>query len=240
MTKKHFFYLLVLLFLSVPASGMHIAEGFLPVKWALIWAVLYVPFLVAGFQKIKKNTSEHTRSKLLFAVTGAFVFILSSLKIPSVAGSSSHLTGIALGAILFGASSMSVVGLIVLIFQALLLAHGGLTTLGANAFSMSVVGAFSAVWIYQLLTKIKSPGWLAIFLAAFFSDLLIYVCTSFQLAAAFQSATSSLSENLVKFLGIFAVTQLPLAVIEGVFTVFAFRLIMKYNRSDIALINSNI
>ncbi len=62
------------------------------------------------------------------------MFVLSALKIPSVTGSCSHPTGVGLGAIMFGPSVMFVLGTIVLIFQALLLAHGGITTLGANAF----------------------------------------------------------------------------------------------------------
>ena len=66
---------------------------------------------------------------MILGLSGAFVFILSALKIPSVTGSSSHPTGVGLGSILFGPLAMSVVGSIVLLFQAVLLAHGGLTTL---------------------------------------------------------------------------------------------------------------
>ena len=62
-------------------------------------------------------------------MAAAFIFVISSLKIPSVTGSCSHMTGTALGAILFGASPVAVLGIIVLLFQAILLAHGGLTTL---------------------------------------------------------------------------------------------------------------
>ena len=58
--------------------------------------------------------------------------MISSLKIPSVTGSCSHMTGTGLGAILFGPSAVSILGIIVLVFQAVLLAHGGLTTLGGE------------------------------------------------------------------------------------------------------------
>ncbi len=57
------------------------------------------------------------------------LFVLSALKLPSVTGSCSHPTGVGLAAILFGPTAASVLGLIVLLFQALLLAHGGLTTI---------------------------------------------------------------------------------------------------------------
>ncbi|WP_111708538.1 energy-coupling factor ABC transporter permease [Lutibacter citreus] len=230
---------IALCILIIPFKGfsMHIAEGFLPKEWALFWMVVFLPFLIVGFRKLKKQLEDVPKVKMLFAVAAAFVFVLSSFKIPSVAGSSSHLTGIALGAILFGASTMSVAGVIVLLFQALLLAHGGITTLGANAFSMAVVGAFSAVWVYKLASKLKLSQWLSIFLAAFVSDILIYVATSLQLALAFQSETNSLLENATKFMSVFAITQVPLALIEGVFTAFVFKLIMNYSKSELLLIN---
>ncbi len=81
------------------------------------------------------------------------MFVLSALKIPSVTGSCSHPTGVGLGAIMFGPSVMFVLGTIVLIFQALLLAHGGITTLGANAFSMAIIGPIVSFLIFKALKK---------------------------------------------------------------------------------------
>jgi len=229
-----------MLFIPIYGFGMHIAEGFLPKEWAGIWTIIFIPFLIIGYQKLKKQIERVPKTKLLFAVVCAFVFVLSSFKIPSVAGSSSHLTGIALGAILFGASSMSVAGLIVLLFQALLLAHGGISTLGANAFSMAVVGAFSAVWVYKFSRFLRLPQGLAVFIAAFVSDVLIYVSTSGQLALAFQSSSQSFLENMTKFLSVFAVTQLPLAIVEGIFTVVAFRMIAKYSKQELKVLNPSL
>lgn len=117
------------------ASAMHIMEGYLPAGWCIAWGALCIPFLVAGAVSLKRKIAYQGKVKLLIALCAAFVFIISSLKIPSVTGSCSHATGTGLGAILFGPSIMSVLGIIVLLFQAILLAHGGLTTLGANTFS---------------------------------------------------------------------------------------------------------
>ncbi|MDR3063174.1 MAG: cobalt ECF transporter S component CbiM, partial [Methanobrevibacter sp.] len=111
---------------------MHIMEGFLPWYWCVFWFVVSIPVITYGIYKIKKVTDETPESKSLLAVSGAFMFILSSLKIPSVTGSCSHPTGNGLGATLFGPAAASVLALIVLLFQAILLALGGLTTLGAN------------------------------------------------------------------------------------------------------------
>ncbi len=238
--NKRLIYLLLCLLAPAAVYGMHIAEGFLPVKWAVIWWIVYIPFLVAGIKRVKFIVGQNSSTKLLLAATGAFVFVLSSMKIPSVAGSSSHLTGIALGAIIFGASTMSVLGFITLLFQALLLAHGGLTTLGANGFSMAVTGAFVAVWVFKFLRKVNAPLWLTIFLASFFSNMVIYSCTSVQLALAFQSSGQEFWHNAIKFLSIFAVTQLPLALFEGVFTIFVYRMVFKLSKEDIISINPSL
>jgi len=235
--KKIFATLLALLIANTQLSAMHIAEGFLPAKWSILWWIAFIPFLLFGFNKLKKVINEVPQAKILYAVVGAFVFVLSSLKLPSLAGSSSHLTGIAMGALLFGASSMSIIGIIVLLFQALLLAHGGITTLGANAFSMAVVGAFVAVGIYKAAASLKAPQWLSIFLAAFFSDLCIYMCTSVQLAMAFQSEANTIMDNTLKFLSVFALSQLPLAIIEGILTVLFYQLITRYNSEEIKLLS---
>jgi cobalt/nickel transport system permease protein len=72
---------------------MHIMEGFLPLEWCLFWFILSIPVIVYGIYKIKKITEEIPESKSLIAVSGAFIFLLSSLKIPSVTGSCSHPTG---------------------------------------------------------------------------------------------------------------------------------------------------
>ena len=124
-------------------SAMHIMEGYLPLNYCVLWGVLCIPFLVAGVLSIKKIVDQNRKTLLILVMMGAYAFVLSALKIPSVTGSSSHPTGTGLGAILFGPTAMCVIGIIVLLFQAILLAHGGLTTLGANTFSMAIAGTVS-------------------------------------------------------------------------------------------------
>jgi len=216
---------------------MHIMEGFLPPTWCIAWAVFTIPFVVRGLFSIQKTIQENPRLKMLLAMAGAFAFVLSALKIPSVTGSCSHPTGIGLGAIMFGPTAMSILGLIVLLFQALLLAHGGLTTLGANTFSMAVVGPFVAVATYTTIKKLNRPQWLAVFLAAALADFLTYVTTSVQLALAFPAETGGFAASLVKFLGIFAVTQIPLAVSEGILTVLIFKTIAAYSKEELQDLN---
>ena len=211
---------LAAVFAVAPASNaMHIMEGYLPAGYCVAWGLVCLPFLIAGFFSLKNKVKENRRNLTLIAMSGAFIFVISSLKIPSVTGSCSHMTGTGLGAVLFGPASVSILGIIVLIFQAVLLAHGGLTTLGANTFSMAIAGPLVSFGIYRLCQKIKINRRVGIFLAAFLGDLFTYCVTSIQLALAYPSEAGGVGASVVKFLGVFAPTQLPLAVIEGILTV---------------------
>jgi cobalt/nickel transport system permease protein len=229
MQKRHkvlIVLLLASLIIPAMASAMHIMEGFLPPLWSGVWAVLALPFVIIGLSRMSKIIRENPRSTILLAMAGAFAFVLSALKIPSVTGSCSHPTGIGLGALLFGPTVMSVLGLIVLLFQALLLAHGGITTLGANTFSMAVIGPLVAFGVYKLVQKLRGPQWLAVFLAAALGNLVTYVTTSFQLAIAFPAEAGGFGASLARFMGVFAVTQIPLAISEGILTIIVFNAIM--------------
>lgn len=214
-------------------EAMHIMEGYLSPVYCVIWGALCIPFLVAGFFSIKKTLSEHKRTMILLAISGAFIFVISSLKIPSVTGSCSHMTGTGLGAILFGPSAVSILGIIVLIFQAVLLAHGGLTTLGANTFSMAIAGPFLTFGIYKLCQKLKVNNKVTIFLATALGDLFTYCVTSLQLAIAYPSETGGIGASIVKFLGIFAITQIPLAIIEGLISVVIVSALEVYAKNEL-------
>lgn len=221
---------------AAPAQAMHIAEGFLPIEWAVFWWVIVLPFFGLGVRSLTRITRENPELKLLLALAGAFTFVLSALKIPSVTGSCSHPTGTGLGAILFGPSVMTVLGGMVLLFQAVLLAHGGLTTLGANLFAMAIVGPFAAYGIYHLVLKTGNQK-AAIFLASALETLLTYVTTSIQLALAFPAASGGVWAAFLKFAGIFAITQVPLAIGEGLLTVLVWNWLHTYNRAELETLN---
>lgn len=218
-------YGVFLLALPGQALAMHIMEGFLPAGWSLFWTLAALPFLIAGFLKIKTIVSNKPEAKMLLAFAAAFIFVLSALKLPSVTGSCSHPTGTGLGAILFGPLPMAVMGSIALLFQALMLAHGGITTLGANAFSMAVCGPFVAAAVYGLGCRARLPQWLSVFLAACLGNIITYIVTSAQLAAAFPAESGGMLASFIKFGTIFVVTQVPLAVSEGLLTVVVYNLL---------------
>lgn len=206
---------------------MHIAEGFLPPLHAAAWTVVAAPFVVHGARAVVREVRENPESRLLLGTAGAFTFVLSAIKLPSVTGSSSHPTGTGLGAVLFRPPVMAFLGTVVLLFQALLLAHGGITTLGANAFSMAVVGPWVGYGMYRLVRKLSGSLPLAVFFAMALANLATYCVTSVQLALAFPDPSSGILGAMAKFLSIFAVTQIPLAVAEGLLGVLVFRILGK-------------
>ncbi|MDN5362546.1 MAG: cobalt/nickel transport system permease protein [Moorella sp. (in: firmicutes)] len=227
------YLLLAMVVLARPAYAMHIAEGFLPFSWAAFWFIVVLPFWFWGLRSIQRTVKSNPSLKMLLGLAGAYTFVLSALKIPSVSGSCSHPTGVGLGAVLFGPAAMSILGGIVLLFQALLLAHGGLSTLGANTFSMAVVGPFVAYGLYHLVRRLGGSLAVAVFLAATLGDLMTYVTTSLQLALAFPAPAGGVAASMIKFMGIFAVTQLPLAISEGILTVIVFNLLAAYNKNEL-------
>ncbi|WP_214371266.1 energy-coupling factor ABC transporter permease [Pseudonocardia sp. H11422] len=212
---------------------MHIAEGYLPPLHAAAWTVAAAPFVVHGARAVVRQVRTEPDSKLLLGAAGAFSFVLSALKIPSVTGSCSHPTGTGLGAVLFRPPVMALIGTIVLFFQATLLAHGGLTTLGANVFSMAIVGPWVAYGMFVLTRRLGGGLSLGVFLAAALGDLATYCVTSAQLALAFPDAVSGVAGSVVKFGSIFAITQIPLAISEGLLTVLIVRLLIRASPAEL-------
>lgn len=208
-------------------------EGFLPVGHAIGWSLASLPFLVVGIRAIKRRIREKPEQRMLLGVAAAFAFVLSALKIPSVTGSCSHPTGTGLGATLFGAAAMAPIGAVVLLFQALLLAHGGITTLGANLFSMAVVGPYAAVGIFRLARRLRASLAVSVFLAASLANLLTYLTTSLQLAWAFPDPLGGIGASFAKFAAIFALTQIPLAISEGLLTVVIFNALARFNPQEL-------
>ena len=219
---------------------MHIMEGFLPATHAAGWGVVAIACVGIGLRSINKAVQEQPEVKMLLGVAAAFTFILSALKLPSLTGSSSHPTGTGLGAILFGPLAMAPVAAIVLLFQSLLLAHGGLTTLGANIFSLGVVGPLVGYGAYRLGKKIALPLGPTVFAAAALADLATYSTTALQLALAFPDPLGGIPAALCKFLGVFAVTQIPLALSEGLLTMLIFNFMRRYSSNELTQLGFNL
>lgn len=206
---------------------MHIFEGFLPGPWWQIWWVLSIPVLAYGISRLNRLVKEKPEVLPLIAVSGAVIFVLSSLKLPSVTGSTSHPTGTGMAVILFGPAITSVLSAIVLLYQALFLAHGGITTFGANLMSMGVIGPFVAYAIYKTMMRLNVNFYVSAFVTATLADWVTYVVTSTQLALAFPADPGGVARSLVAFLSIFAITQIPLAILEASLITLLFKYVLQ-------------
>ncbi|HTY14661.1 MAG TPA: energy-coupling factor ABC transporter permease [Methanoregulaceae archaeon] len=205
---------------------MHIMEGFLPWQWCLLWWLVAIPFLVVGVIELRSIMRKDRDYLPLLGVCGAFIFILSALKLPSVTGSCSHPTGTGLSTICFGVFITSVIGAIVLLFQALLLAHGGLSTLGANMVSMAIGGPLAGYAVYRLLKNTPVNMYITVFIVCAVADLVTYVITSFELALAYPAQSGGVIASFSAFFIIFAITQIPLAIVEGCVLALVFKYIV--------------
>lgn len=213
---------LVLLSAPAPAWAMHISEGILPAKWAGLWFLVAAPFLYWGMREITSESVRTPQYKPFVALVGAAVFIISCMPVPvPVAGTCSHPCGTGLAAVLIGPAPTVVLASIALILQALFLAHGGLTTLGADIFTMGVVGAFAGYGAFWSARRLGLSVLVAAFLAGLLSDWATYAATSFVLASALH-VDASLWTMFGTILIAFVPTQLPLGILEGVLSAGAY------------------
>ncbi|MBM3887658.1 MAG: energy-coupling factor ABC transporter permease [Verrucomicrobia bacterium] len=216
-----------LLLLAVPPSvhAMHISEGILPAPWAGLWYVVALPFLAWGLRDLRVRSQQTPFFKPMVGLMGAAVFIISCMPIPvPTAGTCSHPCGTGMAAILIGPPLTVVITSIALLLQALFLAHGGLTTLGADIVSMGVAGAFVGYGVFRIARRLGAPAVVAAFLAGMLSDWATYAVTSFELASALHGG-GSMAAMFAAIAAAFLPTQLPLGVVEGFVTAGAWRFI---------------
>ena len=200
------------------AHAMHISEGILPWNWALLWFAVAMPFAGYGLYRLKKLSSTDLSFKPLVGVIAAVVFIISCMPIPvPTAGTCSHPTGTGISGILLGPAISILITAAALLIQALFLAHGGLSTWGADIVSMGVVGSFAGYFTFRALRAIKINVAVAGFMAGLFADWATYLTTSVELASGIRGDSPFLP-LFWKIAIAFIPTQLPLGILEGAIT----------------------
>lgn len=215
-----------------PAWSMHLSEGILPLPWAVIWFVAAVPFITYGLHRLKKQASVDITYKTLVGLMAAVVFIISCMPVPvPSAGTCSHPCGTGISGILLGPAVSVLVASVALLLQALFLAHGGLSTFGADVFSMGVMGSFSGYLTFRLFRKCKASLWISGFFAGLFADWTTYGTTSFELASGIRG-DAHLWPLFTKILIAFIPTQLPLGILEGAMTA-GMLLLLNNKRRDL-------
>ena len=99
---------------------------------------------------------------------------------------------------------------------------------------MAIAGPLVTWGLYKLLPKLKINRLVSIFIASFMGDLLTYCVTSLQLALAYPSEIGGIGPSILKFLGVFAPTQLPLAILEGILTVLIIMALESYAKRELS------
>jgi len=120
---------------------MHVPDGFLSLPASLATGVVAAAGVGLALRGARRELDERTSP--LAGLVAAFVFAVQMLNFPVAAGTSGHLLGGALAAVLVGPSTATLCLTVVLAVQALLFADGGITALGTNIVLMGLVG----VWV---------------------------------------------------------------------------------------------
>jgi len=159
---------------------MHIPDGFIDLKTAVSTAVVSAGVLAAAIYKVK----SYFKAKViaLMGVMSALIFALQMINFPIIGGTSGHLLGGALAAIVLGPNAGAIVIAVVLIVQAFIFMDGGVAALGANIFNMAIVGVYGSYLIYWLISRISKKrtiflisvavaSWLSVVIVSFFAAL---------------------------------------------------------------------
>ena len=153
--------------------NLHIPDGFIPIAQCIIYYVILIVALYFSVRWARSNLDE--KRIPLLAVLAAGIFAIMSMNMPIPFGTSGHMVGGALVAIVFLAPEAGVlVFTVVLLIQALIFGDGGITALGANVLNMAIIGGFVGLYTFKGLKGIvgnyASAGiaaWLATVIAAF-------------------------------------------------------------------------
>ncbi len=226
--------ILLLLAQATPASAMHISEGILPLPWAALWFVVAAPFVALGLKRLNLLAEEDLSFKPLVGLLAAVIFIISCMPIPvPTAGTCSHPCGTGIAAILVGPCVSVLITAVALLIQALFLAHGGLSTWGADIVSMGVVGSFTGYFVFRGLRGMGAGLGVAGFTAGLFTDWATYLSTAGELAAGIRGEAPFLPLFL-KIVVAFIPTQLPLGILEGAMTA-GMLLLLHRKRPDLLI-----
>jgi cobalt/nickel transport system permease protein len=169
--------------LLAPAQ-MHIPDGFLSLAVSLAFWLIAAVLVGVALRRAGRELGE--RQVPIMGVLAACIFAGQMLNFSVAGGTSGHLLGAALAAILLGPWAATIVLTAVVSLQALLFQDGGLLTMGANIFNMAVVGVWVAYAAYQTVRRLAGQRAWGIFLggavAAWLSIVIAALSCSLQLA----------------------------------------------------------
>jgi len=208
---------------------MHIPDGFLSTETAV--GACAVSAAAIGFAVPRARRTLDERSSLLMGISAAFIFAAQMLNFPVAGGTSGHLLGGALAAILLGPWAGGLVLTAVLVVQALLFQDGGLLAIGANVLNMAFIGVFIGWAVHRAVLAVAGSRHWGLTVGGFAAGWLSVVVAS--AAAAFElalSGTLPLKVVLPAMIG----AHLLIGVGEGIITV-AVLLFLRSARPDLLM-----
>lgn len=163
---------------------MHLPDGFVDLPVAVATGAVSVAAVAYSMRRTGRDLGERTVP--LLGVTAAFIFAAQMLNFPVGAGTSGHLLGAVLAVALMGPWAATVIMTAVVVVQALLMADGGITALGANIFNMGVLAVFAGGGLFHLLKRVlpRTPSgyFLALAAASWASVVIGAAAVAFELA----------------------------------------------------------
>ena len=130
---------------------MHIPDGFIDTPVALAAGAIAVAGVAVAVKKVPDELDE--RRAPLAGLVAAFIFAVQMLNFPVAGGTSGHLLGGLLAAVLVGPWTGALCVSLVLLVQALVFADGGLSALGLNIINMAFVGAIGGYWVFRAIRR---------------------------------------------------------------------------------------
>jgi cobalt/nickel transport system permease protein len=200
---------------------MHLADGLLPATQWPVYGAVSAGVIALGVKEYYRKSVNRLDYEIMSGVFTAFVFMVTVFEIPMPFGSTEHPTGTPLMSIFMGPLITPFLSAVVLLLE-LLLRDGGLTTLGANVFSLGIIGGITGWGVFFTLRRFKAGLFLAGFAAGLLGDLSVYLATAIELSLA------NIGKHAFWFyFYAYLPGQVPLAVIEGIFTGIVLQFIYK-------------
>lgn len=167
-------------------TALHIPDGFLTPLVAAIGWILALLIIVIAIRQANQQLGE--RQIPMMGILAAFIFAAQAINFPVAAGTSGHLIGAALAAIVMGPWAGTLIMTAVIVVQALIFQDGGLLVMGWNILNMGVIAAFSGYFTYSLVRRYGGDSRVSILAAAFaggwISVVLSAVATALELAVS--------------------------------------------------------
>ena len=200
---------------------MHIPDGFIDLKTAVATGALSAGGLAGAIYGVKKYFKA--RVIAMMGVMSALIFALQMINFTIPGGTSGHLLGGALAAIILGPHAGAIVISVVLIVQALVFMDGGIVALGSNIFNMAIIGVYGSFFIYWLLSKISKSRWMFLIAVGIASWLSVVIASFFVALELGISGTYAIEITMKAMLGVYAIIGLGEAAITIAVIIFIHR-----------------